>query len=175
MPRPKRKNRFARPAVVLKIIRESLGLTQSNLAALATDIAQKVDEEYPEITQQTIGKLENGTISLSTEWMHILVPALNAKVGYNRYKPYHLAATPEELDTLLNENDASQYEKLRANLTAQEQAAFDAVTKGWYDTLVGSREATELDKMRNSLTEKEQKVFDAMAKSSLEAIKNMRK
>lgn len=140
MARPKRSNQLPIPAPRLKAIREYEGLTQIELGQLATDFARQYDPNEPEISQQTIGKLEKGLIPMTDRWAFIFSSTFNKNNGRDEYKPWHIFASAEDIEKYLKSAEEVAEIAARRSLTEQEQSTYAAMHKTMVETILAMRE-----------------------------------
>lgn len=135
MPRVSYKIKPPIPANRIAELRDRYELTQTDLAALATQYVRKLGDHEREVLYQTIAKLEKGKTALTTEWMEIIAQAFNLKVGHEKYKPWHLIADPAELENIVQSEEERQLLERRRALGDEAQRAFDAMTASTAETL----------------------------------------
>jgi transcriptional regulator with XRE-family HTH domain len=130
-----KQNKKIVPADRVREARKNLGLTLPALAELATQYVQNHGEPDREIIHQTVSRLEKGEIGMSLEWLTIIAGALNMAVGFEKYKPWHLIADPQELDNIVQSEEERRLLARRRELADEEQRAFDAMTENAAETL----------------------------------------
>lgn len=77
-------------------LRNSIKITQADLADFATDYIRMHGDEDNVIINQTIQRLEKGKIELTTEWLEILAGAFTL-AGLD-VQPWHLITPKEEIE-----------------------------------------------------------------------------
>ena len=101
---------------LIKDLREEHGLSMAELGRLAGTTAQQINF------------LEKGKRGLDTKWLKRITDGLNKKVGYEKYKPWHLIADRDDLEFLIQNEEEKQLIETRRALEESKQGAFDHMT-----------------------------------------------
>lgn len=135
MARPKRNLKDKVPPNQIRKIRNEHRISLEKLAQLATEYVQSLDPNEAEITFQTLGKIENGVIGLTHQWMIVMAGAFNLHIGKNTYKSWHFVADGDDLEKFVRSSEELALLNKRRALKDTEQKAFDAMTESIMETI----------------------------------------
>jgi len=120
-------------------IRSELNLSLEELARLVTLQMLLMDENNPEVTYQTIQRLEKGEISLSVPWMDVLAKAFNQSRGTDKYKPWDMVWNLQEFENTIHNAEESLLIERRRQLSDTEQKNFDAMTGALLQSILSAK------------------------------------